>query len=241
MLQKTRGIVLKTTNYSESSIVAQIFTEKFGVQSYMVNGVRKTKAKNSANLFQPLNLLELVVYNKASGGIQRISEIRNTPVYMNIPFDIVKGSLLMFLNEMIYKSFKQETEDSQLFEFVFNSIQFLDLYQGNPANFHLLFLIRLSKYLGFYPDNSYAATSHYFDLKNGVFLKSQPLHPQYISQPYSNFVAQLLNIHFEDLENLTINAAQRKVLLQALIDFYHLHIDGMGIIYSHEVLEEILR
>jgi DNA repair protein RecO (recombination protein O) len=241
VLQKTRGIVLRTTNYSESSVVVQVFTEKFGLQTYMVNGVRKAKAKTSLNLFQPLNLLEMVVYHKPAGGIQRVSELRNLPVFMNIPFDVVKGSLLMFLNEIIYKSFKQETEDPQLFEYVFSSVQFLDLYQGTPANFHLLFLIQLSKYLGFYPDNSFADSCQYFDLKNGVFLKQRPLHPQYISQPYTGIVAQLINTKFEDLENLTINSAHRRVLLQALIDYYHLHIDSMGMIYSHEVLEEVLR
>jgi DNA repair protein RecO (recombination protein O) len=241
VLHKTRGIVLRTINYSESSVVVQVFTEKFGLQTYMVNGVRKPKAKTSLNLFQPLNLLEMVVYHKQTGGIQRVSELRNSPVFMNIPFDVVKGSLLMFLNEMIYKSFKQETEDPQLFEFVFSSLQFLDLSQDSPANFHLLFLIQLSKYLGFYPDNSFADSCQYFDLKNGIFLEQRPLHPQYISQPYTSFIAQLMNTKFEEMEILTITSAQRRVLLQALIDFYHLHIDSIGIIYSHEVLEEVLR
>src|ERR1700750_1123629 len=157
MLHKTRGIVFKTTDYGESSVIVQIFTEKFGLQSYIINGVKKPKAKITRNMLQPLHLLEVVVYHKANSGIQRISELKNSPVLLSIPYDVIKSCIAIFLNEVLYKAIKQQTSDEHLFDFVFNSIEWLDHQQEGLANFHLLFLIRLTRYLGFYPDTTYAA------------------------------------------------------------------------------------
>ena len=111
MLHKIRGIVIKTTDYSESSVVAQIFTDKFGLQSYLINGVKKTKSKIKSNMLQPLHLLEMVVYHKPTGNLQRISELRNQPVLQSIPYDTIKSSLALFINEVLYKSLKQHYED----------------------------------------------------------------------------------------------------------------------------------
>ncbi|HEY1023883.1 MAG TPA: DNA repair protein RecO, partial [Sphingobacteriaceae bacterium] len=104
MLHKTRGIVFKTTDYSESSVVVQVFTEKFGLQSYLINGVKRPKAKIRSNILQPLHLLDMVVYHKPAGNIQRVAEVRQVPVFQTIPYDVVKSSLVLFLNEVLHKS-----------------------------------------------------------------------------------------------------------------------------------------
>ena len=151
MLYKTRGIVFKTTNYSESSVVVQVFTEKFGLQSYLINGIKKPKSKIKLNSLQPLHLLDMVVYHKSTGGIQRVSELRHQPVFLTIPYDIVKSSIVLFLNEVLYKSLKQHEADEVLFEFLFHAIEILDSVSVGLANFHLYFLLRLTRFLGFYP------------------------------------------------------------------------------------------
>jgi len=96
MLHKTRGIVFKTTDYGDNSIIVQVFTEKFGLQSYIVNGAKKPRAKISRNMFQPLHLLDMVVYHKNTGNVQRIKEVKNSPVLQTIPYDVIKSSLAMF-------------------------------------------------------------------------------------------------------------------------------------------------
>jgi DNA repair protein RecO (recombination protein O) len=125
MLHKTRGIVFKTTDYSESSVVVQIFTEKFGLQSYIINGVKKPRAKISRNMLQPLHLLDLVVYHKSAGNVQRISELKVSPVLQSIPYDVIKSCIAIFLNEVLYKAVKQQSADEQLFDFIFNAIEWL--------------------------------------------------------------------------------------------------------------------
>src|ERR1700742_703685 len=118
MLQKTRGIVFKTTDYGESSIVTQVFTEKFGLQSYMVNGAKKPKAKIGRNMLQPLHLLDMVVYHKESGSVQRIKELKNSPMLQTIPYNVIKSSIVLFLNEVLYKAVKQQSADENLFDFI---------------------------------------------------------------------------------------------------------------------------
>ena len=165
MLHKTRGIVFKTTDYSESSVVVQIFTEKFGLQSYLVNGVKRPRAKISRNMLQPLHLVDMVVYHKAAGNIQRISELKNAPVLLTVPYDIIKSSLVMFLNEVLYKAVKQQTPDENIFDFIFNAVEWLDNSTHGLANFHLVFLVQLTRYLGFYPHGTSALNANYFDME----------------------------------------------------------------------------
>src|ERR1700682_5759184 len=120
MLHKTRGIVLHTTDYAESSLIVKIYTELYGMQSYLINSVRRPKAKINSNLFQPLTLVELVVYHKHTGNLQRLKEISSNPQLVSIPYFTVKTSVAMFLNEVIYYSIREEEANSDMFRFLFN-------------------------------------------------------------------------------------------------------------------------
>jgi DNA repair protein RecO (recombination protein O) len=240
MLHKTRGIVFKTTDYSESSVVVQIFTEKFGLQSYIINGVKKPKAKISRNMLQPLHLLDMVVYHKSNGSVQRIAELKNAPVLQSIPYDVIKSCIAMFLNEVLYKAIKQQTPDETIFDFLFNSIELLDHKTGGLANFHLLFLIQLTRYLGFYPHGGLAADANYFDMKNGVFSNYKPDSVTYLSPPHTKNFYTLLKSGFGTLDEVKLSNDERRYLINKLLEYYAMHIEGFGNIRSHEVLEEVL-
>ncbi len=240
MLHKTRGIVLKTTPYSENSIVVQIFTEKFGLQSYLVNSVKKPKAKIRFNMLQPLHLLEMIVYHKPNGNLQRISELRNQPVLQSIPYDVIKSSLALFINEVLYKSLKMHFEDEAMFNFIFSSIELLDKSHDGISNFHLYFLIKLTKYLGFYPDRTLEREALFFDLKDGVYSVSQPPHLYILDESLTKDFAILLNATFENLSQLTLTLPKRKALLKKILDYYRLHIESFGEVKSHLILEEVL-
>jgi DNA repair protein RecO (recombination protein O) len=240
MLHKTRGIVFKTTDYGESSVIVQVFTEKFGLQSYIVNGAKKPKAKIARNMLQPLHLLDMVVYFKNTGNVQRIKELKNSPQLLTIPYDVIKSSLAMFLNEVLYKAVRQQSADENLFGFVFSAIEWLDHQTEGLANFHLLFLIQLTRYLGFYPDRYLAGDADYFDLKNGVFCRYKPDSVLYLSPPHTQNFNKLLQCSFENIMQLRLNNDDRRFLLQKLLEYYALHIESFGNVRSHEVLEEIL-
>lgn len=240
MLHKTRGIVLKVTDYGEASVIVQLFTEKFGMQSYIINGVKKPKSKIARNMLQPLHLLDMVVYHKSTGSVQRIKELKNAPLLQHIPYDVVKSSIALFLNEVLYKAIKQQSPDEQLFDYVFHGIELLDNIGTGIANFHLLFLLGLTRFLGFYPDSNNAADAAFFDMRNGVFSNLKPESNFYLSPPHTAHFAQLLNRGFEDLPGIRLSNDERRYLITRLLEYYALHIDSFGNIRSHDVLEEVL-
>lgn len=239
MLYKTRGIVLKLTNYRDSSVIAQLFTEQFGLQSYVIHGAKKPKAKIRINMLQPMQLLDLVVSNHSRGGLQRISDLQLAPPFTTIPYEIGKSSVVLFLNEILYKILRHQTEDEPIFQFLFNAISWLDSVEKLPANFHLYFLIRLSRYLGFYPAEKQGGAS-YFDLKNGVFVRSAS-QPYILHPPHADWLADLMSLSLEELSQFRIPAADRSFLLEKILDFYRFHMDYLGEIKSHKILEEVLQ
>jgi len=240
MLHKTRGIVFKVTDYAESSVVVQIFTEKFGLQSYLINGVKKSKAKIRLNMIQPLHLLDLVVYHKPNGNIQRISELRNSPTFQTIPYNVIKSSIALFLNEVLYKSVKVHFDDAALFEFIFNSIEVLDSLDEGLANFHLLFLLQLSRYIGFYPDRSAKTELNYFDLINGHFTDTLPDHALILHNSQLQLFRTLLQHKYDNLGEFKITTEERRELLQNILKYYELHVENFSNIQSHLILEEVL-
>jgi len=240
MLHKTRGIVLKTTLYSESSVVAQIFTDKFGIQSYMINGVKKPKAKIRMNMLQPLHLVDMVVYHKPNSSIQRISELRPTPVFRTIPYDILKSTIILFLNEVLYKSIRQQNADENIFDYIFNAVLWFDENELASANFHLAFLLKLSRFLGFAPSTETKSDYSFFDLQEGEFKSLPPLHPYFIEKHAASLFIELFTTPFEKLAEIKIDNTTRRLILDKILVYYTLHTSSFGEIKSHQILEEVL-
>ncbi|MBD1433364.1 DNA repair protein RecO [Sphingobacterium sp. DN00404] len=239
MLYKTPGIALKTTNYADNSIVVHIFTETFGMQSYLINGARKLKARLPVNLFQPLHLLDLVVYYKESSGLQRIKEAHPRPVLKEIPLEITKGSIALFLNEILYKVLRHQSPDPFLFNFIQQSIIWLDETKKSLANFHLIFLIKLSRFLGFLPLHHHKQQYPYFNLIEGVFSNSLPAHRHVLQEPHTSIFLRLLKTDFEESHHIKMNKSDRKYLVEKLLEFYRLHTENFGQVNSLYILEEI--
>ncbi|UIR55701.1 DNA repair protein RecO [Sphingobacterium sp. SRCM116780] len=238
MLHKTRGIVLKCTNYSESSVVAQIYTEHFGLQSYLVNGARKPKAKIRSGFLQALHPLDMVVTFKNNNSLQRIHEAHQIPPLKTIPYDIVKSSLALFLNEVLYKILREQTGDPYLFEYLYHAIQWLDESESNLANFHLVFLINLTRFLGFYPVESIKEYA-YFNLESATFSNQLPEHPHVLQEPHTSLFRKLMATEFHFSENVKMKSKDRQILLEKIIDYYRLHLSNFKEVKSLYILEEI--
>lgn len=237
---KTSGIILHTVKYSESSLIVKILSPDLGVKSYMINGVRSKKSKFKASIFQPLSLVEMVVSHKEKANLQRISDISILYPYSDIPVNVLKGSLLLFLDEVLYKAVKEQHTDETMFEFIKNSLQLLDLTQENCANFHLFFMVQLSRYLGFFPEGRYTPATPVFDMLEGRFTGKLPIHSHYVDESLSKLLSKLTKAEYANAQQLQINRIQRKQLTQALMHFYRLHIEGFGELKSHEILEQVL-
>jgi DNA repair protein RecO (recombination protein O) len=223
MLSKTRGIVLNYIKYRESSIITKIFTEEFGLQTYIVNGVRSPKSRTGAGLFQSLSLLDLVVYYKPSGSIKRISEVKCSYPFKSIPFQIQKSAIGIFLSDVLNKTLKEEAANRPFFEFLFQSIIDLDRIEKDFENFHLKFLLDLSYFLGFKPGNA-------DDIINNGF--STACHPE-----EKKFLQNLIEL--SDTNEKTDNFTRRKSL-EHILNFYSAHIENFGFLKSVKVLKEVL-
>jgi DNA repair protein RecO (recombination protein O) len=206
----------------------------------MINGVRSKKAKNKASLFQPMAIVELVVSNSHKSNLQRVSEVSVQHPYSNIPYNIVKSSIAIFINEVLYRSLKEQHSDEDLYEYIKSSLLILDIQQENCSNFHVCFMMQLTRFLGFYPQGNYSGTTPFFDLQEGKFISSMPTHANYMPSQISVFLEQLIRSNYSDVHLLILSRVQRKELLRNMILFYQLHISSFGEIRSLEVLEEVI-
>jgi DNA repair protein RecO (recombination protein O) len=242
MYISTRGIVFRQIKYSDSSLVVRIMTDESGLRSYIVKGARGPKAKIKSSLFQPLTLLDLVVSHKEKSELHHIREARIAHPYQSIQQDIRKSSILLFLNELMYKSIQEEAVNPALFQFIYDHLVLLDQTSENTANFHLLFTIHLCRHLGFFPQGSYRDENTVFDLVEGHFGQQEPLPAEnFITGQNCAWFSRLLLTAPGDFFTLTVPSAIRNELLEKLLRYYHLHLPLTGTFKSHLVLHEVLQ
>lgn len=240
MIHQTKGIVIKTITYGESGLVVKMFTELLGMQSYMVKGIGGKRSKNKSAFFQPLNLLDLVVYHRENKSLHHLKEVQPDYVYQHLHNDVVKRSLLLFVNELLYKSLHEELPNKQLFHWLHHSLIWLDLSDQHVADFHLMVMIQLSQFLGFYPKKEAARLYTVFDMQEGLFGNQRPVHPYYITGETVNHLNKLMDASFEQSAEFAFNNAQRRDLLDALTIYYKLHLSGFTDFKSLEVLKMVL-
>ncbi len=240
MTGPTRGIVLQAIKYSDTSLIAKIFTEDAGMQSFMVKGAFGRKSKFRPALFQPMTLVELLSNTKPNQELQFLTELGVEMHYTSIPFQVKKNAIVLFISELLVKTIQEQEANKPLFAFVHQSMEWLDLRQGKLAGFPLYFMLELSKYLGFYPKTGNKTDWPVFDLLNGSFTSNLPLHTYYITQPVSQLLAQLCLCPLDETADLNHTNEQRRNLLSILIDYYRLHVPGFKGLKSLEVLRVVM-
>lgn len=222
MLYKTQGIVFRLTNYGETSIIVNIFTSAFGLQSYIVNSVRGKSKKTNLALYQPLTLLDLVVYHRENASIMRIKDVKCVHPFQTIYNDFRKSTIALFLNEVVNRTIKEQTHAQELCDFLIQSFTSLDLQQSNVENFHLIFLMRLSQHLGFRPSESNEISGGWMT-----------------DEPEEKILSKLLTAKYTD--EIQMSNAQRKNILDLLLRFYAVHSENFGELKSLGVLREIIQ
>lgn len=243
-LHKTKGIVLKTIKYGETSIVVTIFTELFGVQSYLVNGVRTSTKRGAgkANLFQPAAILDLVVYHNELKHLNRIKEFKWGHLYEHIFSDVPKNAVSLFMIELLTKCLNQPEGNDELFQFTEDV--FIKLDESNNAimaNLPLFFALHLTHFFGFRINDDYSIKNQYLDLEEGSFVTEQPHHPHFLEGKQAELSSQLLKVlQPEELEEIKLNHDFRRKLLLQYETYYRLHIHDFGAMKSLSVLREIL-
>lgn len=244
MVLSTKGIVLRSVKYGETSLVSSIYTQSHGLQSYMINGVRTytKKGPGKASLFQPASMLDLVIYHNDLKNLQRLRDYKWGYLYQQIFSDVRKNTVALFIVELLQKTIRQPEPNEDLFAFIEDALMHLDTAnEGITGNFPLFFSLHLASFFGFQISDNYSPSRDILDLINGNFIDHLPEHPHFIDGELSEATSLLLKIlQPNELENLKLKQKTKARLLEAFLTFYSLQIPEFGVMRTLPVLREIL-
>ncbi len=229
MWHSTRGIVFHSLKYSDTSMIVRIYTEMFGNQSYLIRGVRKSGSRMKPGLFQPMNLLALEVTFRERATLHSIREVSVAETFRTIPFDIRKSAVAVFINELAYRTIREEEPNAALFRFLWQQCLDLDALEDGIPLFHIRFTYDLMHHLGIHPRMNYSAETPVFNLREGIFQATVPDHPDYLEGIRSRSFAT----------GKPVAPFATTNLLELLITYYRMHLPGFYGVESLHVLQEV--
>ncbi len=238
MLLKTKAIVLKTVKYSDNSVIITVYSRRLGKMSIIVKALHNKKSNTKINYLQPFYILNIELYYKENRNIQIAKEIKPAYNFKTLPFDITKSSLALFLAEVLYKTIKEEEKNLVFFDFIENTIQFIDVNTENISNIHLLFLLKTTKYLGFYPINNYSEKNIFFDIQKATFVDDK-ININQLNIDDSKAFSNFLNVNFDNYKDIKIDKTTRTKILQNILLFYKQQIPEFGKIKSLEIMQTV--
>lgn len=242
MIYTTKGIVLRTVKYGETSVIASVFTERFGVQSYMVNNVRTSGKSSKAHFFQPSSILDMEVYHNELKNLQRIKDLKWSSIYKNLLSNVIKNSIALYMVELLQKTLKQPEPNAALFSFCEDAFLLLDTATNEvAANFPIYFSLQLAPFLGIRLHDNYSGTSNSFDIREGKFSDSRPMTGHQVDADTSYYISQLLKVmHPHDLGEIKINRSVRFTILKILEEYYNWHVPEFGSLKTLPILSAII-
>ncbi len=235
--EKTRAIVLHRFKYKETSLIVKLFTESAGRVTVLIKGAFNKKSPLRANLFQPMFLLQTELSVSPGREIQWLREASADPDLTDLLFDPAKRSIAIFLSEILYHILREDIAHPELFSFLWHSLQILDRTESGTANFHLVFLLKLTRFLGIQPAMDYSEENHWFDLSTGHFCAFPSEHN--IPSVYGKTFFALLQCPLSATNRLALNETSRNFLLDKILEFYSLHFPGFVFPKSLPVLRKI--
>jgi len=230
---------LHSLKYRDTSLLVYAYTDLFGRQTYLVNGVRSAKNKAGMACFQPLSLLDAVAYHHPNNDIQRLKEYALSLPLQNLAFDVHKNAMALFMGEVVYKTVREQEPNEQLFHFLQQSVLELENIADGAANYHLYFLARLAAYLGFASGNDYTPEFTCFDIVSGEFTPIPPKHELFFDAGQTALFGRLLKAELSDLPNIELHRSQRNTFVHNMLRFYEHHFDALSPIRSWTVLGEV--
>ncbi|MDB2622329.1 DNA repair protein RecO [Flavobacteriales bacterium] len=238
-MHQSKAIVLHQIKYSESSLILKIYTQEEGLLPFIVKGVRGKKGKLRAAQFQTLNLLDLSYQKSKKSQLRMIKDLKIIEPFTELLFHPVKRSVGIFIAELTQQCIKEEEPNDELFNFLYSSIHWLDLTSHNCSHFHLLFMMKLTKYLGFSPTIHEEFNRGYFDLQQGLVTEQKPIHAHYIEGEAFEAWKRLAHTKFENSPQLSFSNALKRSLVQALMVYYQLHVTHFKELNSHHILHAV--
>lgn len=239
MQQKTKGIVISSKRISDSKRIVEIYTSAAGRASFLIRVSPNARSYATNALYQPLSILEFVTHFTPGANLLYLKDPQFLYSFTSIPFNPYKMTIALFLSEFLHRALRAECEDRPLFEFLSASIQWLDAAKTNIANFHLAFLMQISRYLGLYPNMDGYREGSYFDLVNGRFCEQKPMYNVYLKEEESRWISVLMRMRYSNMHLFKMTREQRMACLTVMNDYYRLHIPNFPKLKSLEVLKDL--
>lgn len=239
MDEKTKCIVLNTVAYKDNASIVHLYSEQLGRISCFLNNSRNKKSSVKNSLFQPLSILELDIKLKQGKEIHQIKEAKTALPLFHIYTHPIKSALAIFIAEFLYRFIREQEQNTTLFAFIESSIHVLEWKEIGFSNFHLVFLMRFTNFLGLYPHDAKYVEESYFDLQNGIFVKQKPLHGHYLQREQSNALHYLFRINYENMVYFGYNKNQRNEIIEEILHYYQLHLSDYQHIKSLDVLKSL--
>lgn len=236
---RTKAIVLKSVKYGDGSLVVDMLTRERGRVSFIVRIPKTPKGKLKKQFFQPMSVLSLVFDYRQRSSLQRIRDIAVLRPFASIPFEPFKISLAIFLAEFLAYATRDEQQNAPLFEFVENSLLWLDNASSGYTNFHIVFMTRLSQFVGFWPSLDGYGRDCLFDLREGCFTSVAPLYSDVLSPSEAHFVPILMRMNYRSMRLLRLNREQRNHITDMILYYYRLHVPEMPELRCLDVLKEL--
>lgn len=239
MLVRSSAIVLHTQKYNDTSLVVVLFTATEGAVPFLVRIPKSRRATIPVKIFRPLQLLDIEWDGHGADRLRRLRTCTPAQTWASIPYNPLKTTVALFLSEFLYYTLRQEKSGGPLFDYIRSSLLWLDLCQSSFSNFHLVFLLRLTRFLGFYPNVEGYANGCFFDLLNGRFTPTVPNHPYYIKEDEAAALPRLLRMNYRTMQLFRFSRAQRGRVLDVIQGYYRLHVPGFPGLKSLDVLREV--
>ncbi len=240
MQEKVRGIVLRTVKYGDSSLIVDMFTEGHGRQSFMTNVARAKKTARTVSFWQPLSMVEFQAdIRPGSTRLPRPADVQQCYNYIDLPFSPLKSSLAIFIAEFLSAALREEKDNALLYAYLQSSFQWLDM-TDNPlaiANFHLVFIMHLSRFIGIYPNTDDA--HGYFDLLAGTYSPFMPHHSHFLKPEEARYLPVLFRMNYSTMHLFRFTRAARMRILTVLNSYYRLHVPSFPELKSLDVLHEM--
>lgn len=240
MLEKTRGIVLHSLRYSDDSMIVDVLTESRGAVAFLVKVPRSKKSNVKVQLLRPLTILNIDMDFRPHHSMQRLRDLHIEEPYQSIPYEPIKEMMALFLGEVLYYALKNEVSNARLFNFLLYSLRWFDAAEDGYVNFHLALLLKLTRYLGFWPNCDGRGEMDFFDLQEAVFTPFRPLHGQCLNAEESEWVPRFLKMNYMTMRRFKMNRAQRDYVLDVLCRYYRLHVPDFPEVKSLDVLKEVV-
>ena len=224
MSQKTVGIVLHTLKYNDSTWIVDIYTNDAGRIPFWIPIPKSKKARVKSLLFQPLALLEIDFEHRPKANLQKIKDAKNIYPFNTIPYHPIKSCIGLFLADFLHHALRDELTNPPLFGYIHNSIEWFDSCENEFTNFHLVFLARLSRFLGFFPQVDNYHPGYYFDLLHSEFTPQSPTHSAYINPEEAKHIPLLLRMNYETMRYFKFTGQQRSRYLEIINPYYRLHL-----------------